>query len=406
MGRFIFIPIETILLFISISLNLGKDRMTLDFWSIAIIIIIFQGFFFASVLLLSSKKRALARNSYLVALIFLFIWFLAEFLSVRNVYKVDFDLFYGTRYGSWLLLGPLTYFFFKSITATPWRFKNTDIVHFVPFLLFVVLIPLISGQSLSSRQIHYGMLAVFDHRPKTVSTFEYLYSNIFYVQFLHLGGYLFFNFKVIRIYTIKLKNTYSNIDAIIWLKIFNISLIVTLVLAAVYLYILFESDAYHRSLDYIYVLPMGFFIYSVGYRLSGIDWLPVDPSPKKYSSSSLKKHQKSAYIRQLETLMDHERPYLKNDLRIKDLASKLGVSTHHLSQLLNEHYHCSFFDYINRFRVNEAKRIIVAQPKRNLLKIAFEAGFNNKTSFVNAFKKFEQKTPSTFRKETQLPIVR
>jgi len=372
--------------------------MNQDIWSYAILFLIAQGGFVFSVLLFSGKRRRKHENIYLMLLVLVFIWFLCEFYSVRNVLKVNFNLFYGTRYGSWLILGPLTFFFFKAIIVKSWQFKSKDLLHFVPFLLFTLAIPLIRKELVSPRQIHYGMLAVFDYRPKTVTPFEYLYATLFYLQFLHLGVYLFLNLKRIKTYRKQLKEEYAALHPVRWLYIFNITLIGCLILASTYLYLLFNTEAYTRSLDYIYVMPMGLFLYAVGYKLSGMEWLQTQEEKKRYQSSSLKLLEKEAYIKQLQFLMETEKPFLRNDLRSKDLAALLTIPNHHLSQLINESFGYSFFDYINKHRVQEAKLIIQNNTDFTLLKVAFEAGFNNKTSFINAFKKFEKQTPSTFRK--------
>ncbi|MEK6151769.1 helix-turn-helix domain-containing protein [Flavobacteriaceae bacterium 3-367] len=374
--------------------------MKLDIWSIGIIIIIFQGIFLLSILLVSAEKRRKRGNIFLFALILAFLWFLSEFLAIRTKYDIGFDLFYGTRYGSWFLLGPLTLFFFRSVTTTQRKFSKKDALHFFPFLVFVLIVPLLSSDTLSSRQIHYGMLAVFDHRKKVVTPFEYLYSVLFVLQFVHLGGYLVYNQIRISSYSEGLKREYSNINQVIWLKILNLLLMATLMLASVYLYVLFASDFYRRFLDYIYVLPMGFFIYSVGYRMAGIHWPVPTQKEAKYVNSSLTEDEKADYAERIKRLMQQDKPYLKNDLRLKELATLLQMSTHHLSQTINETYDCSFFDLINRYRVQEAKEIIRSQPRLTMLQVTFDAGFNNKTSFVNAFKKFEKMTPSQFRQRS------
>lgn len=371
-----------------------------DIWSIGIIIIIFQGIFLLSVLLVAAEKRKKRGNTYLIALILVLLWFLSEFLTIRSRYDVGLDLFYGTRYGSWLLLGPLTLFFFRSITTPRWKFSPKDVLHLLPFLIFAIAVPLLSSDALSSRQVHYGMLAVFDHRKKVVTPFEYQYSILFVLQFVHLGCYLFINQTTIKKYAEGLKREYSSINQVIWLKVLNLLLIATLVLASVYLYVLFASDFYRRYLDYIYVLPMGFFIYSVGYRMAGIHWPVPTQKETKYMNSSLTEDEKENYAERIKTLMQHDKPYLKNDLRLKELATLLQMSTHHLSQTINEIYDCSFFDLINRYRVQEAKEIIRSQPQLTMLQVTFDAGFNNKTSFVNAFKKFEKMTPSQFRQRS------
>lgn len=372
----------------------------MDIWSILIVILIAQGLFNLSLLIRSSIKKSESRNKYLIFITLTLIWFLVEFLSVRQTFKVPVNLFYGTRYGSWFLLGPLTFYFFQTITKEDWRYRWKSAIHLLPFLIFTLLIPILSNESLSYRQIHYGMLAVFDYRPKTVTPFEYLYSTIFYVQFIHLGLYLLYNLFSIRRYVVRLKNQYSSIKNLVWMNIFNGLLIGILVLVSIYLYILFQSDVYERSLDYIYVVPIGLFIYAMSYKLSNQNWAPVK-EVSKYKDSSLKPEEQSQYARQLDQLMTTEKPYLKNDLRLKDMATFLGMSHHHVSQLINEHYGCSFFDFINKHRVKEAEKLMVEFPKKNLLQIAFDAGFNNKTSFNNAFKKFNGKTPSEYRKSLQ-----
>ncbi|WP_394749254.1 helix-turn-helix domain-containing protein [Spongiimicrobium salis] len=370
----------------------------MDVWSIVILIFVAQGLFTLSVLLFSKQRKGVRANVYLGVLMAFMVWILLEFLSIRTRFSIPLNSFYGTRYGSWLLAGPLVYYFYSALTKTDWKFGIRAALHLLPFIVFVLAIPLLNDSLLSTRQVHYGMLAVFDHRPKTTTFFEYLYSTVFYLQFLHLGAYLLYNFKMITSYNRKLKNQYSNINEVVWLHLFNALLIITLVFASLYLYILFKSDFYSRSLDYIYAVPMGFFIYSIGYYLSGLHWRKVPSSNQKYQASNLKEEEKAKILKDLTLLMDKEKMYLLNDLRIKDLATKLGVSAHHVSQVINEHYHCSFFDFINKHRVKEAQYLMRSFPEKNLLQISFDAGFNNKTSFVNAFKKFTSKTPSAYRK--------
>jgi len=100
----------------------------------------------------------------------------------------------------------------------------------------------------------------------------------------------------------------------------------------------------------------------------------------------------------LKQLIEKEKPYLKNGLQLKDLAENMSVSSHQLSEVLNQHMQTTFFDLINSYRVEEAKLKIRKENQYTLLHIAHESGFSNKTSFVNAFKKFEGKTPSQYLK--------
>lgn len=370
----------------------------MDIWSILIIILLAQGLFNLSLLgvFYFRKKEASKLNLLLISLLLL--WFLLEFLSVRQTFKIPLNLFYGTRYGSWFLLGPLTLFFFQSIIEKDWKFSWKSGIQLLPFILITIIIPLVSNESLSYRQIHYGMLSVFDYRPKTVTTFEYFYSTIFYLQFVHLALYLVINSILINRYTKALKQQYSSVKNLNWITIFNYLLFGVLILVSGYLYILFQSDLYTRELDYIYVLPIGVFIYAISYKLASQQWLPVVLKPAK-SNGNFTITDKNGYIEKLERLLAEEKPYLQNELRLKDLAKSTELTTHQLSHLINDYYKCSFFDFINEYRVKEAKILIANKPKSTLLQIAFESGFNNKTSFVNAFKKFHGSTPSAYRKE-------
>lgn len=102
--------------------------------------------------------------------------------------------------------------------------------------------------------------------------------------------------------------------------------------------------------------------------------------------------------RRLTALMEVDRLYLDNELNLATLAEKLGIGIHETSFLINETTGESFFNFINRFRVEEAKKLL-ASPRvgeLNILGIAFAAGFNSKTAFNTAFKKWTGTTPSQY----------
>ena len=97
--------------------------------------------------------------------------------------------------------------------------------------------------------------------------------------------------------------------------------------------------------------------------------------------------------------MEEDKLFTDSDLNLQLLAQKLAISPYYLSQIINVKLHKNFFDFINRYRIDEAKKIL-SQPKNDhytILSIAYEVGFNNKTSFNAAFKKHTSRTPSQFR---------
>lgn len=104
-------------------------------------------------------------------------------------------------------------------------------------------------------------------------------------------------------------------------------------------------------------------------------------------------------VRLLE-FMEVEKPYLNPELTIQDLAEKINIQKHHLTYIINSGLHKNFFNFVNEYRVEEFKRR-VANPNYNhltLLAIAFDSGFNSKSSFNNIFKNITGQTPSEYKK--------
>ena len=106
------------------------------------------------------------------------------------------------------------------------------------------------------------------------------------------------------------------------------------------------------------------------------------------------------YLRRLMDVMDREKFYRNNELNLPKLASLLKISPHHLSQILNERLNKNFFDFINEYRVKEAKQMLSDKNYEdfNILAISLEVGFNSNTTFISAFKRYENITPSEYRK--------
>ncbi|MDN5202648.1 helix-turn-helix domain-containing protein [Fulvivirgaceae bacterium BMA10] len=380
--------------------------ISLDIWSILILISMAQGIFM--IIFLIIKKGGSKATHFLLALLGVFVWLQAEFLSIRIPYDLGVNLFYGTRYGSWLVIGPLFYFYTRSLIDSNYQFKLKNSIHFLPFIVFAILIPLFSTDFLSFRQMHYGMLSVFDKYNEHLSFIQGIYSVIFIIQFFHLLTYLIISESIIRKHAISLKEIFSNIDKINlkWLKNLSFLMIIVLSFSVIFLFVLFFSAYYRRQWDYLYVFPMSFFTYLTSFRYTLHPELFDSQisrfnGNKKYSKSSLTREQASQYLKDLKTYLSEEKPFLNNELRLQELAEALSMSPHHLSQVINDQLNLNFYDFINQYRIEEAKRIIKSKGnEKTLLQIAYMAGFNNKTSFTNAFKKNTGMTPSSYKEST------
>jgi AraC-like DNA-binding protein len=124
----------------------------------------------------------------------------------------------------------------------------------------------------------------------------------------------------------------------------------------------------------------------------------------KYKGSPLHPRFAEECIRKLKHLMENEKVYFDVDISLQSLAEKLSIPPHLLSQVLNERLNQNFAEFINSYRIEEAKRIL-KNPKEAQQKIdalAFEVGFNSTVAFYRAFKKNTNVTPTQYRKEAEM----
>lgn len=124
----------------------------------------------------------------------------------------------------------------------------------------------------------------------------------------------------------------------------------------------------------------------------------------RYERNYLSHINKEVLHRQLLTLMTQEKIYLDPDVRLDMLAKKLNITHHQLSQFLNEHCNMRFNRFINSYRIEEAKNILILNPDANIIAIAYHVGFNSKSTFNKTFKEFTGQTPSDFKKLVQQNI--
>lgn len=110
----------------------------------------------------------------------------------------------------------------------------------------------------------------------------------------------------------------------------------------------------------------------------------------KYERTRISEEMKRKYREKLIDFMKSEKPYLKSSLSLNDIAEKISVQPHHLSQVLNTCLNQNFFDFINSYRIEESMKMLKdkTSSKMTILEILYETGFNSKSVFNTAFKKY------------------
>lgn len=121
-----------------------------------------------------------------------------------------------------------------------------------------------------------------------------------------------------------------------------------------------------------------------------------------FEKTKLKKHippsdQNKLYIEKLNMMMIREKLFINPDLKLSEVAQKLGISTHELSKIMNANLGKNFTDFINEYRVKEAKELLKTNTLYTIEAIGNQCGFNSKSAFYKAFKKSTNTTPAKFK---------
>lgn len=376
----------------------------IDFFALVILLGIVQGFFLAYFFLSNSRgsnypNRFLGLALLSLSLIILDIWLGYTDYMFRVLWLVD-----STEPLNFLM-AVLPFLYLK--TSLTGRFDRRDWLHFAPALLyFLYMCALIYPQSLAFK---YNA-NVGSFHPDTphipVDTYGepwmfFLKEHINELTFVWMMMYLIANFVLLqRAYRERGLSFFSfQPSSLSWHRSFFIQLL-TVVLVFVITRVTFPSDLG----DHIIAAHIAFVIYSTSFvvvKRSVFFEEQTETTPvRKYEKSSLTLEIQSSTLRKLEHYMESEKPYLDAGFSLPLMAKRLSVSTHHLSQILNEELGQSFFDLVAQYRVAEAQQLLTSPETAHLKieEIAQQVGYNSKSAFNTAFRKITQQTPSEFRR--------
>ncbi|MCP4133246.1 MAG: AraC family transcriptional regulator [bacterium] len=295
---------------------------------------------------------------------------------------------YFTNIPLGFLCGPLIYFHVLSITDNKKSISRPEWLHFLPALLSgLLLIPHIALNA--EQKIQY------------IEKYSRGEQKIFGIGLILLACY-FSIYGVLSILALKRRIKKENplhkriavIELFLLSSIFIFILKIVAILTLWKPFLLFQNYVTSFSFLMLYLLYHRYpYLFQYATLSAG------KPAPKKTSSRSyLTNIDIDTLANKLILLMEKENFYCDEDLTLSRLSQVLDVTPHQLSEFLNEHYNKNFNNYINEYRVAEAKKLLIKDPQRNTLSIAYAVGFNSYTAFYTAFKKSIGSSPADFRK--------
>jgi AraC-like DNA-binding protein len=337
--------------------------------------------------LLLSKKNKSASDQILtlwmfLVLVHLFLWYM---YFTEEIYNFPFLL--GVELPLPLLHGVLLYFYVSVLTNQLPDNKKVLLLHLVPvsvmYLYLVAFFVLPADQKIQVYRNHGAGYELFN----ILRSYAIAFSGIFYVTWSAV---------LLRKHKNNIRDRFSDLDRVNlqWLQI------LTFGLGGIwFLVIFFRNDILISGGMVIFIFLIGFFGVRQGDIFTQNQLIADDnEQKKKYPKSGLTEEASGKLHQALIQLMTENALYKKNDLSIDDLSSKLGVHPNYLSQIINQEEKKNFYDFVNTYRIEEFRRLI-AMPRNQhltLLSVAFDCGFNSKSSFNRFFKKATGQTPSQY----------
>jgi AraC-like DNA-binding protein len=353
---------------------------------------------FFTALLVVTKKPSSVANKLMSALMFMLFFdlvFVLIKIKVIEFYSFPFIAF---------TYGPILYFYVLFMTKSGKKFSHINLLHFIPFLVFFVVSVLFREQRVFSN------LSDFFVQDKIISL-RIVYGTCFFVS---ISTYSILAFIAIRNHQRNLKNLVSYTSGKLtlnWLKIisisFYVSYIIFFILGGLNIIVSFiPFDPYYTIFVFIALFSFiyGFYIIRQPDLLIALDSdnddkeIVSDKPPKGYLRSGLKKSEAEKLLKSLIDFTEMHKPYLDRDLNINIMSDLTGISKHHITEILNEYHDRNFFTFINEYRVNEVIERLKDPHNDNftLLAIAYDSGFNSKSTFNSIFKLITGLTPTQY----------
>lgn len=400
-----------------------------------------QGLILCAILLYNWRKNS-PSNLLMAGLIAAIALRLGDLWLVRTGYFVEYPALALIASSFVYLWGPLLYLYAKALTHDQRRLRYWP--HFIAFFCFCV--PPISHMLSNTEQ----QLAVIDFLwnnpggsraelpPILAQDAPYIWRvylryhlhGLFFA--LQFGVYCVLVLRLIKNHNDNLKQHYSSLEKI---NLRWLTRLTAICIAFLLLYLLLNRSRIltvgHVDITAMWALGPFLFmvvgVYLIGFmalqqpnilgvvqaakdspkvpepslKVSSAEASKEEGAPQKYKRSVLSDDDAREYTDRLMKVMLEEKLYLDSELTMPDLAKQASLAPYQVSQTLNGPMQQSFFAFVNYYRIELAKEMLIAPEtaKMAIVELAVEVGFKSKSSFYDAFKRTTKMTPTQYKKE-------
>ncbi|MBK8394182.1 MAG: helix-turn-helix transcriptional regulator [Leptospiraceae bacterium] len=318
-----------------------------------------------------------------------------------------------------LTYGPMGYLYVKSLVEKNQNFSKYYLLHFLPILVFVIILSILPKSFHPNHPHHHPPIFLNSSDKPDFLLTAFIIDGC---NLISMFTYSILILQILKKHDNTVENYFSTITSrqnLNWMKwviwIFIILFTWNSVSPAIFKFIFhnleikwvhpFEFKLIHSSIFIFFSYLLSFFTIrqSTIYQSKPFEI----PQPKleqtkeeKYIRSGLKDEDSKKIVNTLLDYMEKTKPYLKEDLRIRDIADELKINLNYLSQTLNEEIQKNFYQFVNEYRIKEVQKRLEDPKYKNypLMRIALDCGFNSKSSFNSTFRRFTNISPTEYRK--------
>ena len=370
------------------------------------LIIVFISLLFAFFLLTVKTKNKLSNRLmaiyFIIFAIHISVFFYSKYISI----PLPLD---RLRDQIMFLSSPLLFLYVLSSVYSDFKLQPKHLVHLLPFLI-EVLIFVPNFYAVSENERMAFMDHFLSHPEAKISSFWGSFTSIFY---------LILTFIVLKKYKNILLENYSSKSSFNYKWLFQLTLLLTFIFVfsnAKQVYKFYGDDIEVLNIMRILLtlLLLGFLSWVVLKSLYHPElFRSIDTKHQlvknmivenKENISPIPTNDNNKFtiqIKALQQYMEDQEPYLDSSLTIQKLAKQMDLPFRELSILINHHLGKHFFDFVNEYRIQKAIQLLEnpSNKKLTVLEILYQVGFNSKSPFNSAFKKYTGTTPTAYRKK-------